>query len=220
MSNVHLQMTDALASYLRAASPEEPAYLAKLREETASHPRAIMQITPEQGLFMGLLARMAGARKALEIGVFTGYSSIAVALALPQDGKLIACDVSEEYTSVARRYWKEADLESKIDLRIAPAMDTLNGLLQADEAGSFDMSFIDADKGNYRNYYEASLKLVRSGGIIVLDNMLWHGQVADPKDIEPDTVAIRDLTALIRSDGRVWSCLLPIGDGVTLALKK
>lgn len=220
MSNAHLQMTDALSEYLRAASPEEPDFLAKLRRETASHPRAVMQITPEQGLFMGLLARMIGARKALEIGVFTGYSSISVALALPPDGKLIACDVSEEFTSVARRYWKEAGLESKIDLRLAPAMDTLNELLQAGEAGSFDMSFIDADKGNYRNYYETSLKLVRSGGIIVLDNMLWHGQVANPDDVEPDTVAIRELNAFVRSDARVWSCLLPIGDGVTLAFKK
>ncbi len=220
MSHVHLQMTDALVEYLYRASPPESEVLKRLREETAKHPRARMQITPEQGHFLSLLVRLINARRVLEIGVFTGYSSIAVAQALPADGKLVACDVSEEFTSVARRYWKEARLEDRIDLRLAPATETLENLIDQGESGNFDFAFIDADKSNYRNYFELSLNLIRNGGLIVLDNVLWSGRVVEKDSEDEDTRAIQEINSLISRDERVWSCMLPVGDGLTLALKK
>ncbi len=215
----HVQITEDLIGYIRNVSPPEPQCLRELREETASHPEARMQIPPEQANFMALLVRLIGARRLLEIGVFTGYSSTAAALALPPDGTIVACDISEEFTSVAKRYWKKAGVESKIDLRLAPAIETLADLT-ASERGSFDMAFIDADKQNYQNYFEACLKLVRTGGLIAIDNTLWSGRVADPANQEADTVAIRAFNESIRDDSRVWSCILPISDGLTLAVKK
>lgn len=220
MSNFHLQIDDGLVDYIRGVSPVEPGVLRRLRDETAAHPRARMQITPEQGLLMGLLTRMLGAKKVIEVGVFTGYSSISVAMALPPKGLLIACDVSEEYTSIARRYWAEAGVESKIDLRLAPATQTLGGLIDAGQSGHFDFAFIDADKENYVAYYEQCLTLLRPGGLIALDNVLWSGRVADPKENDAETMALREVNRLIGRDPRVWSCLLPMGDGLTLALKR
>jgi caffeoyl-CoA O-methyltransferase len=179
-----------------------------------------MQISPEQGQFMGLLARLMGARRCLEIGVFTGYSSLAIALALPDDGRIVACDVSEKWTSVARRYWTAAGVAHKIDLRLATAMDTLDHLIVAGAAGTFDFAFIDADKENYVGYYERALQLLRSGGLVVADNTLWSGRVADPENAEADTVALRHFNELLHADSRVDLSLVPIGDGLSLARKR
>jgi len=213
-------MNDALYEYLLGASLRDLPVLKRLREETAKHPRARMQISPEQGQFMQLIARLMGARRCIEVGVFTGYSSLAVALALPADGHILACDVSEEFTAVARRYWKEAGVESKIELRLAPALETLDGRLKAGEAGSYDLAFIDADKSNYSGYYERILKLLRPGGLILVDNVLWSGAVIDKKDKSEDTVAIRAFNAALQRDERIDVSLLPIGDGLTLARKR
>lgn len=220
MSAQHLQINDALIEYVRASSSPEPDYIAKLRHETAQDPAARMQITPELGNFLGILIRILGARRCIEVGVFTGYSSLSVARALPDDGHLIACDVSENWTTVARRYWREAGLEKKIDLRLAPALETLDGLLAQGEAGKFDFGFIDADKANYLAYFERLMQLLRPGGLLVVDNVLWHGRVVDPRQNDIDTAAIRTFNAKLRSDPRVHLCLLPLGDGITLALKK
>jgi predicted O-methyltransferase YrrM len=220
MLPVDIPVSPELAAYIRRVSLREPDILRRLREETASHPRVSMQISPEQGQFMALLIHMLGARRTLEIGVFTGYSSLAVALALPEDGRVIACDVSEEYTAVARRYWREAGVESKIDLRLRPALETLNNLIALGQAGSFDFAFIDADKENYDNYYERCLTLVRPGGLIAVDNVLWSGRVIDAADKDADTRAIRAFNKKLLTDDRVWLSLLPIRDGVTLACKK
>jgi caffeoyl-CoA O-methyltransferase len=220
MSHKHIQLDDKLLTYTREVSLHEPDVLRRLREETATHPQARMQITPEQGQFMSLLIRVLNAKKALEIGVFTGYSGAWVALALPADGKLIGCDVSEEYTSVARRYWREAGIESKIDLRLAPALQTLDALIAGGEAGTFDFAFIDADKKNYENYYERALTLLRPGGLIAVDNVLWDGRVCDPKIQDTDTVAIRAFNKKLYADTRIALSLLPFGDGITLAYKR
>jgi caffeoyl-CoA O-methyltransferase len=220
MSSTHLKITDTLAEYIRASSLREPEVLVRLREETVALPHGNMQITPEQGQFFSLLIQMLNAKDTLEIGVFTGYSSIAVALALPSDGKLIACDVSEEYTQIARRYWKEAGVANKIELRLAPALQTLDALIADGGSGTFDFVFIDADKQNYDPYYERALVLLRSGGVLAIDNVLWKGQVADPKVTDADTEAIRRLNAKVASDERVIASMLPIGDGLTLALKR
>jgi predicted O-methyltransferase YrrM len=220
MSNRTIVMNDALYEYLLGASLRDLPVLKRLREETAKHPRARMQISPEQGQFMQLIARLMGARRCIEVGVFTGYSSLAVALALPADGHILACDVSEEFTAVARRYWKEAGVESKIELRLAPALETLDGRLKAGEAGSYDLAFIDADKSNYSGYYERILKLLRPGGLILVDNVLWSGAVIDKKDKSEDTVAIRAFNAALQRDERIDVSLLPIGDGLTLARKR
>jgi len=179
-----------------------------------------MQISPDQGQFMALLVQLLRAEKTLEVGVFTGYSSLVVAAALPPEGRLIACDVDEEWTSIARRYWKEAGVAGKIDLRLAPATDTLNSLLAAGAADSFDFAFIDADKSNYDAYYELSLKLLRMGGLIAIDNVLWSGRVANAKNQEADTVAIRALNAKLHRDQRITLSMIPIADGLTLALKR
>jgi len=220
MSAQHLELSGELWEYIGRVSLREPDVLRRLREETAPLPMARMQISPEQGQFMGLLTRLLGARMTLEVGVFTGYSSISVALALPADGKIIACDVSEEWTSIARRYWVEAGVAHKIDLRLRPAVETLDALLAKGRAGSFDFAFIDADKGNYLNYYERCLELLRPGGLIAVDNVLWHGSVIDPAKQDEDTLAIRRFNLLVSEDERVWVSLLPLSDGLTLAMKR
>jgi caffeoyl-CoA O-methyltransferase len=222
MSNRTIQVTDGLYDYLLSVSSREPEVLARLRRETAERTgdRFRMQISPEQGQFMFLLARLVGARKALEVGVFTGYSSLAVAMALPEDGRLVACDVSEEWTSIARRYWQEAGVADRIDLRLAPALETLDGLLDAGDAGTFDFAFVDADKGNYGAYYERVLVLLRPGGLVAIDNTLWSGRVADASVDDPDTSAIRAFNAKLHLDSRVDLSMLPGGDGLTLARKR
>jgi len=220
MSSKHLDLSGELWDYIRGMSLREPDVLQRLREETAPLPLARMQISPEQGQFMGLLIRLMEARMTIEVGVFTGYSSISVAMALPDDGKIIACDVSEEWTSIARRYWREAGIASKIDLRLRPALETLDGLLAEGRAGAFDFAFIDADKSNYSNYYERCMKLVRPGGLIAIDNVLWHGDVINPAKQDEDTLEIRAFNERVSRDDRVWVSMLPISDGLTLAMKK
>jgi predicted O-methyltransferase YrrM len=220
MSARTLSVDDRLYDYLVAVSLREPQVLADLRAETARMPRGGMQISPEQGQFMHLLAELIGARKALEIGVFTGYSSICVASALPADGQLIACDVSAEYTDIARRYWRRMDLDARISLRLGPALDTLDGLLADGQAESFDFAFIDADKENYAGYYDRCLRLLRRGGLLAVDNVLWGGSVADPDVRDSSTTAIRALNDRLRGDERVSISLVPIGDGLFLARKR
>jgi predicted O-methyltransferase YrrM len=205
--------------YLISRSVRDTPLLSRLRAETATQPRAIMQIPPEQGQFMQLLIQLMGARRTIEVGVFTGYSSLSVALALPPDGRMVACDISEEFTSIARRYWKEAGVDHKIDLRLAPALDTLQALIAQGERGRFDFAFIDADKTNYANYYECALELLRPGGLIMVDNVLWSGQVADATVMDADTVALRAFNDKLHADSRITLSMLSLGDGVTLALK-
>lgn len=219
MANRTLCLNDAVYSYLLSESLREPDFLSKLRDETAKLPDGRMQIAPEQGQFMALLCKLMGAKNCIEIGVFTGYSSLCVALALPPDGKIIACDVSRTWTQIARRYWKEAGVAEKIELRLAPALKTLDELLAENQAGTFDFAFIDADKENYPPYYERCLKLLRRGGLIAIDNTLWSGRVAEPDNCEPDTVAIREFNTKLHHDRRIMLSLLPVGDGLTLALK-
>jgi predicted O-methyltransferase YrrM len=219
MSKEPLHITGQLYDYILKFGFRDDPLLKELRAETAKLPASQMQISPEQGQFMALLVQLTGARRALEIGTFTGYSSISVARALPADGKLICCDVSKEYTDVARRYWSKAGIDGKIDLRLGPAVETLKELAKT-EAGKFDLAFIDADKTNYRNYYEAVLTLLRPGGAVLIDNVLWGGDVADPKDKEIETVTLRDLNTFIASDTRVDFVLLPIADGLTIARKR
>ncbi|MSP82661.1 MAG: SAM-dependent methyltransferase [Alphaproteobacteria bacterium] len=220
MANRTIKMTGKLHDYLLSVSSREPAVLAKLRKETGKLQWAQMQIGADQGQFMGLLVRLLGARRTLEVGVFTGYSSLAVALALPADGRIIACDVNEEWTAIARRYWAEAGVAHKIDLRLRPAVATLDELLRNGEAGRFDFAFIDADKANYDHYYERCLKLLRPGGLIAVDNVLWGGEVLDKTKQDDDTNAIRALNAKLHGDDRVDLSMLPVGDGLTLALKR
>ena len=220
MSIRTIGLDPALHEYLLSASLREHPALARLRAETASHPRVNMQIAPEQGQFMALLVKLIGARNCIEVGVFTGYSSLAVALALPPSGRIVACDISEEYTAVARRYWEQAGVAGKIDLRLAPALETLDALLASGGAGSYDFGFIDADKEAYADYYERLLRLLRPGGMIAIDNTLWDGAVADPADQEADTVAIREFNARLHDDARIDLSLVPIGDGLTLARKR
>ena len=220
MSATTLGRPDYVHAYIERVGFDEAPILARLREETASHPMAKMQIAPEQGALLALLVELLGARRYLEIGTFTGYSSLAVALALPADGTLVCCDVSEEYTAVARRYWAEAGVADRIDLRLAPALETLDGLLRDGGAGTFDLAFIDADKGGYPAYWDRCLELVRSGGVIVLDNMLRHGSVALPEAGTPDTQAIRATNELIAAEPRVRHLLLGISDGMTIARKR
>ena len=193
--------------------------LARLRAETLQQPMSMMLSAPEQGQFLALLAQLIGARKYLEIGVYTGYSTLWVALALPHDGSVLACDVSEKWTAIARRYWEEAGVAERIDLQLAPALETLDRLLAADQAGSFDFAFIDADKENYPDYYERTLQLLRPGGLMVIDNTLWSGAVADTTRQDPETCAIRALNDLVHADDRVQMSLLPVADGLTLARK-
>jgi predicted O-methyltransferase YrrM len=220
MSNKTFTLQEPLYSYLLSVSLREPDVLRRLREETHALATANMQIAPEQGQFMALLARMIGARYYLEIGTYTGYSALSVALALPADGRIIACDVSEEWTDIARRYWTEAGVAERVDLRLAPALRTLDALIAQERGGTFDLAFIDADKTNYPNYYERCLTLLRPGGLILIDNVLWDGNVAGEFDQSADTRAIRALNAQLVKDERVHLSLVPIGDGLTLALKR
>ncbi|AFZ13132.1 Caffeoyl-CoA O-methyltransferase [Crinalium epipsammum PCC 9333] len=220
MSNKTSGLDQQLYNYLLSVSLREADILRQLREETAQHPRAVMQIAPEQGQFMALLIQLLGAKKTLEVGVFTGYSSLCVALMLPPTGQVVACDVSEEYTAIARRYWQAAGVADKIDLRLAPAIETLDQLLADGEAETFDFAFIDADKRNYQAYYERSLQLIRPGGLIAIDNVLWSGRVIDFEDQDKQTQAIRDFNQYLYQDNRISLSLVPIADGLTLALKK
>lgn len=220
MSNRSLSLTESLYEYLLSVSLREPQLLLDLREETAALPSARMQIAPEQGQFMALLVRLMGARRCLEIGVFTGYSSLVVALALPEDGRVVACDVNERWTAIARNYWRAAGVDHKIDLRLAPAMQTLGALIEQGQAGSYDLAFIDADKAGYLGYYERALELLRPGGLVVVDNTLWGGRVIDPEVSDADTVAIRHFNEALHGDNRVDLSLVPIGDGLTLARKR
>jgi len=213
-------LPEAVERYVAREIAQETAVQRRLRAETATMPHAGMQIGADQGALLALLAKLVGARRAVEIGTFTGYSALAVASALPPGGKLICCDVSEEWTNVARRYWQEAGVADRIELRLAPALDTLAALLHHDGGETFDLAFIDADKTNYDAYYEACLKLNRRGGAIALDNMLWSGKVADPNAHDDDTDALRALNAKIRDDRRVDACLLTVGDGVMVARKR
>lgn len=207
--------------YVRGLSQRrEDAVLARLREETAKLPMGIMQISVEQGRLMEMLARATGVKRAIEVGVFTGYSSICVARALPADGKLIACDVSEEWTNVARRYWAEAGVASKIELRLAPASDTLAAMASAGEGGTYDFAFIDADKGAYPDYYEKCLALLRSGGLVAIDNMFMNGKVFDEEPQGEGPQVVRKLAETIFADERVEPSLIPIGDGLLLARKR
>lgn len=220
MANQKTELSADLHQYMLAVSLREPEILRQLRAETADHAQASMQISPEQGQLMALLLRLMGARRTLEVGVFTGYSSLVTALALPDDGQVVACDMSEEFTAVAQRYWQAAGVAHKIQLHLAPATETLARLLAAGEAGRFDFAFIDADKTNYDAYYEACLQLVRPGGLIAVDNVFWDGRVLDPDDQSDDTNAIRALNHKAYHDDRVELSLVPIGDGLTLLRKR
>lgn len=220
MSTRTLSLTDDIHRYLIEHSVREPEVLARLRSVTAVMPDANMQIGPEQGQFMALLAKLVGARRCIEVGVFTGYSSLAVAAALPEDGRITACDVNEKWTAIARQFWREAGVDHKIDLRLQPASRTLEELIAADGAGKYDFAFIDADKTGYAGYYEQLLVLLRPGGLIAIDNTLWSGKVADDKVQDEDTVALRAFNTKLHKDERIDLSLVPIGDGVTLARKR
>jgi caffeoyl-CoA O-methyltransferase len=211
---------ERLWRYLVDVTVQEPPLLASLREETARLPQAGMQISPEQGRFMAFLVELVGARRYLEVGVFTGYSSLAVALALPADGRVVACDRNEEWTRIARRYWRAAGVEDKIELRIGHALETLDALTASGAAGSFDFAFFDADKEGSLEYYERGVELVRQGGVIAFDNAIWDGRVADPDDRAASTLGVRALNARVCSDARVSATLVPIGDGLLLARKR
>ncbi|KYC38853.1 SAM-dependent methyltransferase [Scytonema hofmannii PCC 7110] len=215
-----LNLTNNLYEYLLSVSLREPEILFQLREETTRHPRANMQVAPEQGQFLAFLVQLIGAKKILELGVFTGYSSLSIALALPPDGKIVACDISEEFTSVASRYWQQAGVADKIDLRIAPATDTLETLLAQGQAETFDFAFIDADKENYYRYYELALQLIRPGGLIAIDNVLWSGRVTQLDIQDSTTTAIRDFNSKLSQDNRIDLSLIAIADGLTLARKR
>ena len=212
--------SDEVEHYITEVISRETPLQKRLRRETEADPLARMQIGPDQAAFLAMLVRIIGARRALEIGTFYGYSALAVASALPDDGRLIACDISEEWTSVGRRYWREAGVDQKIDLRLAPALETLDVLLREGASDTFDFAFIDADKQNYDTYYEVCLKLVRPGGLIALDNMLWHGSTAGPPSADPETRTLQQLNLKIHDDARVDACLASIGDGVMLARRR
>jgi len=220
MSRKTVNMTDDVHAYLLSVSLREHKVLQQAREDATRHPHSDLQIAPEQGQFMNLLLKIMQARNVIEVGVFTGYSSLAMALALPPDGRVIACDVSEEYTRTAREYWEQAGVSDKIELRLAPALDTLAALLDAGEAGKYDFIFLDAIKEEYLEYYQLGLQLLRSGGVIAADNVLWDGKVADPDDQRPDTLALRKFNEYLHRDERVDISILPLGDGLTLARKR
>ena len=219
MAGKSLALGESLYNYILSTSLREPAALKSLREETAKLPMSRMQIAPEQGQFMALLIKLIGAKKTLEVGVFTGYSALVTALALPDDGKIIACDKDEQYTNMAKPYWERANVSHKIDLRIAPAQLTLEQLIADGQENTFDFAFIDADKRSYSIYYEQVLKLIRPGGLIAIDNVLWSGSVADPNNTDKRTIAIREFNQKLHQDERVDISLVPISDGLTLAMK-
>ena len=220
MANKTIGISEELAAYVVKVGAREPDVLARLRDETAAMPQHGMQIAPEEGAFLAMLVELTGARRCIEVGTFTGYSSTAVALVLPEDGRLVCCDVSEEWTSVARKYWDEAGVAGKIDLRVAPAAETLDQLLADGEEAAYDFAFVDADKTGYDGYYERLLRLVRPGGLIAFDNTLWGGQVLDQDSQDDDTRALQALNTKLAGDERITLCLLPVADGVTLARRR
>ena len=220
MSTKTILMDDQLLEYLRQNSVREPDVLQELREETQKLPHSGMQISPEQGQLMAMLVRLVNARKIVEIGTFTGYSSTVMALAMPEDSQLIAFDISEEYTRTARIFWKKAGVDQRVKLILGNAKESLKDFLQAGEQESVDLAFIDADKSSYAEYYECCLKLIRPGGLILVDNVLWSGQVADASNHDKDTEALRIFNAALSSDQRVDLCMVPIGDGLTIARKR
>ena len=219
MSRIHTQLTPDLTEYIRQMALREPEMLRRQREATDAHAHASMQTAPEQGQLLHLLARLAGAKKTLEVGVFLGYSSTWVALALPEGGKVVACDQSDEYTAQARQLWRAAGVEDKIELRLGGALDTLDALIAEGNGGSFDFAFLDADKANYANYYDRAMVLVRRGGLIAIDNVLWRGHVADANKTDAETETIRAFNRKLQADERVSLSLVPLGDGLTLACK-
>ncbi|MBA1146857.1 class I SAM-dependent methyltransferase [Ectothiorhodospiraceae bacterium WFHF3C12] len=220
MSNKTLQLPDYLHEYLVAHGPAETPELRRLREETARLPMAGMQIAPEQGQFLAFLVRLIGARRVVEVGVFTGYSALWQALALPEAGRLVGCDINAEWTRIAEEYWAAAGVDDRIELRLGPAKDTLDTLLDESGEGSFDFAFIDADKENYEAYYERCLRLLRPGGVCAIDNVLWSGRVAKPRCRDADTLALRAFNERLSRDERVHMAMVPIADGVSLAIKR
>ncbi|MBQ0798180.1 MAG: class I SAM-dependent methyltransferase [Porticoccaceae bacterium] len=220
MSNQSIQLNDELYHYLLDASLRESEVLKQLRQHTAGMRGSVMQIAPEQGQFMALLVQILGAKKTLEVGVYTGYSALCVAAVLPEDGRMIACDINEETTAVAKEFWQKAGVAEKIDLRLAPGAETLNELIETGEQGSFDFAFIDADKTGYHNYYEQCLVLLRPGGLIAVDNVLWTGSVLNNENPSEDTQALQAFNCFVKDDQRVDLSMLPVGDGLTLLRKK
>ena len=220
MSAKTILMDDQLLEYLRQNAVREPEVLQELREETQQLPNARMQISSEQGQLMAMLVKLVNARKIVEVGTFTGYSSTVMALAMPPESRLVACDVSEEYTQIARKFWQKAGVDEQIQLILGKAKESLKQLLQADGQESFDLAFIDADKTAYTEYYEYCLKLIQPGGLILVDNVLWGGQVADSSNHDMDTEALRAFNAALSSDQRIDLCMVPIGDGLTIARKR
>jgi len=215
-----ISLTPHLYDYLLAHSLRETDVQRRLREETETRPMALMQAPPEEAQFLALLIELIDARRCLEVGVFTGYSTLAMALALPKDGRIVACDIDEETTAVARRYWREAGVDQRVDLRIGDARETLRGLIDSGESGRYDMAFLDADKTGYADYYEQILTLLRPRGLLVIDNVLWNGAVADPAKSNESTDALRALNKMLHADNRITLSVLPVGDGVTLAVKR
>lgn len=220
MTNKTIGISDELHAYVLDVGVREPDVLVRLREETAALPEHNMQIAPEQGALLAMLVELIGARNCLEVGTFTGYSSTAIAMALPEDGRLTCCDVSREWTDVARRYWEEAGVADKVELRIAPALETLDSLVAAGGGASYDFAFVDADKAGYDAYFDRLMTLLRPGGLIAFDNMLWGGRVVDPRAEDEDTLAIRALNRRLAGDDRVSLAMLPVADGVVLARKR
>ena len=220
MANRSIQITEQLYDYLIANSVREPKILAELRAETAKLPMAMMQIGPEQGQFMALLVRLIGAKNIVEVGTFTGYSSLAMALALGKDARITCCDISEEYTAIARKYWAKAGVADRMELKLGPAAELLQAMLSKGATGKIDFAFIDADKTNYETYYDLVLQMLRPGGLLAIDNVLWGGDVANPKKKDEDTEAIRRINKKVHADERVDVSLVPIGDGLTLARKR
>ncbi len=220
MANATLGLPDELHTYLLDVGVREPDLLRQLRDETGAMPEHDMQIAPEQGALMALLVQLMGARRCLEVGTFTGYSSVAVALALPPDGRLVCCDISREWTDVARRYWAQAGVADKIELRLGPALDTLDAMVLEGQAGTFDFAFLDADKDNYPAYADRMIALLRSGGLLAIDNVFWGGEVADPEVDNASVRAIRALNRMLATDERVSLAMVPIADGLTLARKR
>ena len=220
MSSTTIRLNEKVYDYLLGHSLRESTVCQQLREQTDAMPTGTMQVSPEQGQFMAFLVELTGTRKAVEVGTFTGYSALCVAQALPEDGTLVCCDVSEAWTGVGKKYWEQAGVSDRVDLRIGPAVDTLRAIRDAGEEGTFDFGFIDADKTSYQSYYEHMLSLLRTGGLLLIDNVLWGGSVADPDKTDEDTEAIRALNAFLHQDDRVSLTMLPVGDGLTLALKR
>ncbi len=220
MSNRTIPVTAKIDDYISDLSAEEPAILTELRTETAGLPDSNMQIGPQQGQFMALLVSTLGAKRILEIGTFTGYSSLVMAMALPEDGLIVTCDINPETTAIARRYWQAAGVSDRIQLRLGPGLESLDKMIADGDAGTFDFAFIDADKENYEGYFDRAMQLVRQGGLIAVDNVLWSGKVVDPSIDDASTSAIRAFNLARRNDDRVTVTILPIGDGLTLARKR